>query len=550
MIRRAQDPARPDGFEPEGSALTLRVLSGLKWAFVTAGGQALLSLAIAMALVRLLTPGDFGLLAIALVFLALADTAGRRGLGTAVVQRHELTERHVATAFTLALATALPLAAALWVLAPALCRLIGEPEAAPVLRTLCLATAIAGAGMVSEYLLRRRLRFRALMAAAILSQAVGNGLVAVGLALLDGGVWALAWGTVARQAVFTLAVIAFEPVRPRLLAGRRETADLLRTGAGFSATAVFSFLANHGLNVAIAHMLGAAALGLFTRALALGVVSVRLGPVLAEVLLPAMARRQHRAARLRAVHRTGIEMLSLAALPASLMLAVCAPEIVAVVLGARWDGAVPALRILALAGAVQALGALHVSVIRAMGAVYRETWRRAVYFAVLMTGVWFASRWGLAGVAVAVGAAWIVLQGLLVQLVLGLLGTGWTALLRRFVPALWTGFWSTATLWLAAGEVRAASLPPVAALALELAVWGAAAAAATWFAPRFARPVFPHWALTQLPFDEMGRTGLRLRAALACLARRWPAPLAHDPVPDRQAKAGIARALTSQGRGP
>ena len=256
--------------------------------------------------------------------------------------------------------------------------------------------------------------------------------------------WALACGVVARQAVFTLAVIAFEPVRPRLLAGRRETADLLRTGAGFSATAAFSFLANQGLNVVIAHMLGAAALGLFTRARALGVVSVRLGPVLADVLLPAMARRQHQTARLRAVHRAGVEILSLAVLPASLMLAVCAPEIVAVVLGARWEGAVPALRIVALAGALPALGALHVSVIRALGAVYRETWRRAVYFVVLMAGAWFASRWGLAGVAAATAAAWVVLQGLLAHLALGLLGTGWTALLRRLVPALWTGFWSTA----------------------------------------------------------------------------------------------------------
>ena len=167
-----------------------------------------------------------------------------------------------------------------------------------------------------------------------------------------------------------------------------------------------------------------------------------------------------------------------------------------------------------------------------MGAVYRETWRRAVFFVLLTGGAWLASRWGLAGVAAAVAVAWVVLQGLLAQLALDLLDTDWAASLRRVVPALWTGFWSTAALWLAAGEVRAASLPPVAALALELAVWGAAVVAATWFAPRFARPVFPHWALEQLPFDEMGRAGPRLRAALACLARRWPAPLVHGPVPD------------------
>ena len=208
MSRLSQHPPGPGaGREPQDAGLTLRTLSGFKWALLTSGGQALLSLAIVMTLSRLLAPQDFGMLAIALVFFALAETAGRSGLGPALVQRYDLTERHIATA--------------LWVLAPLLCSLVGEPQAAPVLRALSFATA----------------------------------------------------------------------------------------------------------------------LGLYTRAGALAVVSARLGPVMMQVLLPAMARRQHRIERLRAVHRGGIEMLSLAALPASLMIAVAAPEIVAVVLGPRSEGA-------------------------------------------------------------------------------------------------------------------------------------------------------------------------------------------------------------------
>ena len=535
MSRLSQHPPRPGAErEPEDAGLTLRTLSGFKWALLTSGGQALLSLAIVMTLSRLLAPQDFGMLAIALVFFALAETAGRSGLGPALVQRYDLTERHIATALTLAVAVAVPLAAALWVLAPLLCSLVGEPQAAPVLRTLSFATALSGAGLVSQHLLHRRLRFGALMTAAILSQAVGTGLVAIALALMDWGVGALAWGVVARYAVFSATVILLAPVRPRLCAGRREIADLLETGAGFSAIAVFNFLANRGLNIVIARTLGAAALGLYTRAGALAVVSARLGPVMMQVLLPALARRQHRIERLRAVHRGGIEMLSLAALPASLMIAVAAPEIVAVVLGPRWESAAPVLRILALASVLQAFGALHVPVIRALGAVYRETWRRAVFFVLLMAGAWFASRWGLVGVAAAFVGAWVVLLGLVAQLALELIGTHWTRVLRCLVPALWTCLWSTAALWLAAGEFRNASLPPAVALALELAVWGVAAGAATWFAPRFARPAFQHWALVQLPFDDMGRTGRWVRAALARMARRWPAPLAREPLPPRR----------------
>ena len=546
MSRLSQDAPRPGGGPgPVGAGLTLRTLSGFKWAFLTSGGQALLSLAIMMTLSRLLTPRDFGVFAIALVFIALAATAGRSGLGPALVQRYDLTERHIAAALTLAVAVAVPLTAALWVLAPWLCSLVGEPAAAPVLRILSLSVALSGAGLVSEHLLHRRLRFRALMTAAILSQAVGNGLVAIVLALMDRGVEALVWGVVARQAVFSAAVILLEPVRPRRFAGRREIADLLRAGAGFSAVAVFTFLANRGLNLVIARTLGAPALGLYTRAHALAVVSARLGPVMAKVLLPSMARRQRRVERLRAVHRGGIEMLSLAVLPASLMIAMTAPEIIAVVLGPRWEGAAPALRILALAGVLQAFSALHVPVIRSLGAVYRETWRRALFFVLLMAGAWLASRWGLAAVAAGAVAAGVVLQGLLAQLALDLLGTRWTSLLRCLVPAFWTGLWSTGALWIAAAGARSAAMPPVVALALELAVWGAAAGAATWFAPHFARPASPHWALAQLPFNDMGWAGPGLRALFARLARRWPAPPPGEGVPDRQTPAELPGAEAS-----
>ena len=109
----------------------------------------------------------------------MAETAGRSGLGPALVQRADLTASHIAAALTLAVAVAVPLTATLWILAPLLCRLVGAPAAAPVLRILSWSVALSGAGLVSEHLLHRRLRFRALMTAALLSQAVGNGLVAI-----------------------------------------------------------------------------------------------------------------------------------------------------------------------------------------------------------------------------------------------------------------------------------------------------------------------------------------------------------------------------------
>ena len=112
--------------------------------------------------------------------------------------------------------------------------------------------------------------------------------------------------------------------------------------------------------------------------------------------------------------------------------------------------------------------ALHVPAIRAMGAVWREAWRRALILLLLIGGVWFASRWWLVGVVCAASAAWVVQHALLTQLALDLPGVRLGTLLRRQVP----GLWATAALWLAAGAVRGAGLPAPAAPALEFVAWG------------------------------------------------------------------------------
>lgn len=523
MSATAQPPPG-DGDRARAPSLTARTVAGFQWAVLGAAGRGGLSLLTVMALSRLLTPAEFGLLAIALVFLALADTVGQRCLGPALVQRFELSQRHVATAFTLALALGLGLGAALWGLAAPIARLVGEPEVAPVLRVLALAPVLGGPALVSEHLLRRDLRFKLLTGAGIASQALGYGLVGVAMALQGYGVWALVSGVLARHALFAALVIAARPPprAPRL--ARREAAELLGVGGGFSAIALLNVVASQGVHLIVARALGAEALGLYTRGARLALAPASLSPALHGVLLPAMARRQRESERLAPVHLNGVELAFLLALPASLMIAVAAPEIVAVVLGPQWDAAVAVLRILALASAFQAANALHVSAVRALGAVWRESWRRALGLLLLLGGAWLGSGFGLAGVAGAVALAWTVRFALLSALARSLLGLSWRRLLARHLPALWVSLWATPALVLAARLAREAALPAFAALALELAAWGAAAGAALWFAPPLARPAFARWLLAQLPFARMGRAGRILRAALALLSRRWPAP--------------------------
>ena len=445
--------------------------------------------------------------------------AGYRSLGSAIVQRHDLGTRHVAAALTLSIAAGAVLAGALWLLAPAIGRLLAEPAVAPALGALSLAIAISGPATVPEFLLRRRLRFRALAAAELSSQALGYGLVAIAMAAHGFGAWALVWGTVARQGVFAAAVLMAAPRLPRPGLARRETGEVLRAGAGFSSIALFDLVAHQGSRLVVGRLLGAASLGHYTRATALAAFAGHPGRIVTRVLFPAMAQRQHRTDRLGAVYLHGTECLVLLALPAGLMLAVSAPEIVALVLGAQWDAAVPVLQILAAGAPLRIGGLLNTPVTRAMGALRRVTWRLAVYACLLLAGIAAGSRWGLPGVAAAV-LAFAVSWAMMTQLALSLLGLGWRDLLGRLVPALWAGAWAAPALWLTAVLAGDAGLPAAAALAAQAAACGIAAALAVLCAPRLARPAFPAWALAQLPFDAMGRAGGWLRFALMLLARR------------------------------
>ncbi len=508
------------GHAGDGSGLAGRTLAGIQWAGLAACLQALLSLAILMALSRLLTPAAFGLAALAMVFAAAAQALGHGTVGSAIVRQSGLTDRHVAAALLISGAAGAVLAAGLAGLAPAAARVMGEPALAPVLTTLSLAVAVSGLGTVPEALCRRQLRFGALGAVETGAQALGYGAVAIGLAAHGFGVQALAWGIVMRQAVLTAAVFAVAPRLPRPGLARGPAGALLRTSAGFSLVALFALAGWQGSRLVVGSWLGAAALGHYTRAAALASLAGYPGRVLGRVLFPAMAARQGRRDRLVPVWLNGVEALALAALPLGLMLAVAAPDIVAVVLGAQWDAAVPAVQLLAAGAAARVCGLVNMPLVRAVAAPGRQARREAAHACLLLAAVAAGSRWGLDGAAAGASAALVVYWLDMTRLSLSLLGLGWRAVLPRYLPALWAGAWAAPAAVLAAMLVREAELPAAAALAVQAAACAVAAAAAVRRAPRFARARFPAWALARLPLGSAGLAGRWLRLGLARLARR------------------------------
>lgn len=167
-----------------------RAASGAAWVALEKWASRLLSLVVFGLLARLLAPEDFGLMAICVSVATILGIFVQYGLAQVLVQRKELTEREIHTAFWAGFAFSLLLYGLLWVSTPIFVNIYDEPLLGTILRVSGLVLPLAGLASVPAALLERDLRFRPLAVRQLSGVVIGSG-VAVTIAVLGGGVWAL-----------------------------------------------------------------------------------------------------------------------------------------------------------------------------------------------------------------------------------------------------------------------------------------------------------------------------------------------------------------------
>jgi PST family polysaccharide transporter len=422
---------------PPGRTLGARTLSAAQWRLGTSVVQGLLQFATGVLLARLLPPRDFGLVALALVVTGLATLVADLGLGPAIVQRRELTPRHLRTAFTASIVLGLAITALVALLAPVAGALLASPQLPGVLAVQSLLFVMGAFGVVPRALLQREMRAGALFTVSVASYVVGYAVAVTALALAGFGVWSLVWGSLIQtglESALALA-IARPPVKPLL--GRPELRDLLGYGAKASLNAVVNYLARNGDNAIVGRVLGPAALGLYGRAYNLMLLPLsHLGGATVAVLFPALAEVQNDKPRLKRGYLLAVQFTALVAAPVMTGMAVAAPHMVVALYGARWSGMVPALQVLCAAGLFRAVYHLAGAVTAASNRLGEETRRQFVYAALVIVGGIAGTRWGVTGVAVGVSLAIVYMYVAMSSLALRIAEGTWGEFLAVQAPGV------------------------------------------------------------------------------------------------------------------
>ncbi len=384
-------------------SLTATTARGFLWAFGGSAGQAVLGIVSIVVLARLLTPGEFGAAAAATLVVGFALLFSQVGVGPALVQRKTLADAEVAAAFSFSLATSVVLGLGLLAAAPWINPVVGLPADSGLLRLLSVAFVLNGAAAVPSALLQRRLRFRPTAMVDIASTALGSIGVTAALALLGLGAVSLIWGSIAAAAITSGGYLALvRPPAPLLDPRRvwRHVRPLLGFGATYSVSQIGNWMAQNADNLVTTNLLGTTALGTYNRAYRLLAQPANLiGGAADRVLFPAMSQVREHPERLQRAYLRATSLVAMVAVPASVLLVVLAPELVDVLLGARWVGVVVPLQVLALVLLPRASYKISGSLTRATGAVGGGAWRQWVYAAEVATFCAVGTRWGIAGVA-------------------------------------------------------------------------------------------------------------------------------------------------------
>ncbi len=333
--------------------LKSKTLTGVAWSGVENWSRQLLSFAIFATLARLLSPEDFGLVALAAVYVALVDIFVTQGLGTAVIQRHELEPGHLDSAFWIALALGAFLCLSTLLLASPVASIFGEPRLASVLRFLSLGFIFLALAAIPSAILTRRLEFRALAVRSVVSTIAG-GAVGITMAALGYGVWSLV-GQQLMAGFSGMACLWWEVGwRPRIRLSWRHVRDLAGFALSIMGNNILWLFCQRTDQTLIGYGFGAAVLGPY--ALAARVTQLMMDSVagpLQNVSLPAFSRVQMDRRKLKESFFRFTETGAFIAFPACAGLIVLAYDIVPLLFGREWTPAAPVLQVLAAYAALR-----------------------------------------------------------------------------------------------------------------------------------------------------------------------------------------------------
>ena len=325
-----------------------KVMHGLFWKILENGGAQGIQFVIAIILARLLSPAEYGLVSIIMIFITIANVVVQNGFSTALVQKRHSDDVDFSSVFYFSLAIAAAMYVVLYMAAPSIAGFYRSDVLVPIVRVLSVVLFPGAVISVQTAYVSRKMEFKGLFKATMAAVLV-SGAVSITMAFRGLGVWAMVGQQISYYLALMTALFVTVSWKPGFMFAIGRVRAMFAFGWKLLLAALLDTLFNNLYGLIMGKIYNEELLGAYNRGDQFPKLIVNnLGAAIQAVLLPAFSSRQGDIAQVRSMVRRAIRTSSFLVLPMLLGLFAVADTMVLALLGEKWMICVP-YRILLLA---------------------------------------------------------------------------------------------------------------------------------------------------------------------------------------------------------
>ena len=349
------------------SDLKKKTVSGLFWSFLERFGQQVIQFVISIILARLLLPEEFGLIAMLMIFMAIAQSFINSGFSQALIQKQNVTHIDECSIFYFNILVGFLAAGLLCLAAPWIAGFYNQPLLIPLTCALSLNMIINAFGLIQTTLFTKQIDFKTQLKVSVIAT-IPSGAIGITMAFNGFGVWSLVAQSLGSNLFRTILLWFFNTWRPSLVFSFDSLRDMFSFGSRLLASGLLDTVFRNIYLVVIGKLFPPADLGFYSRALRFQELPVTsISNIISRVAFPVFSSVQDDKPRLKRGVRKSLSMLVMINFPLMVGLAVVAKPMVIVLLTEKWLPCISYLQLLCLVGMLYPLHVINLNVLIAQG---------------------------------------------------------------------------------------------------------------------------------------------------------------------------------------
>lgn len=344
-----------------------KIFSGAFWSLAerisTQAVQAILGIILA----RLLSPNDYGLIGLLLVFIVISQVFIDSGFTKALIQKKNRTAEDISTVFLFNIAISIVCYTILWFCAPYVASFYKIPTLTILLRVLALSLIINALFTVRSTLVTINLDFK-LIAKINLFATIISGCIAIYLAHIGFGVWSLVYQTLIKSGTTAILFRFSTKWKPTFKFSKSSFKEMFSFGSNLLIGSLLNTTVNNISSLIIGKLISARQLGFYTQGVQyVGIVDKTINAVINKVLLPTLSNIQDQQSLLVKYTKNILKTATILVTPIFFILFILAEPFVYVLLGERWMPAAPIIQLFAIARLITVLSGVNVNLLYVLG---------------------------------------------------------------------------------------------------------------------------------------------------------------------------------------